>query len=67
MRRYFCLYVAVALTFSDLAVAIAEQSGRWELEERRSFIFTLSYKQSASINDQTATSELAFFAIKGTV
>jgi hypothetical protein len=60
MRRYFCLYVAVALTFSDLAVAIAEQSGRWELEERRSFIFTLSYKQSAFINDQTVTSELAF-------
>ena len=60
MRRYVCFYVALALTFTDLAAAIAEESGRWELEERRSFIFTLSYKQSASINNQTATSELAF-------
>lgn len=60
MRRYFCLYVALALTFTDLAAAIAEESGRWELEERRSFIFTLSYKQATSINNQTATSELAF-------
>jgi hypothetical protein len=63
MRRYFCLYVALALTFTDLATAIAEESGRWELEERRNFIFTLSHKQSASINDQIATS-LPFCAIK---
>jgi hypothetical protein len=30
------------------------------LEERPNFIFTLSYKQSATVNDQIATSELAF-------
>ena len=39
---------------------MAEVYGKWELEQRRSFIFTLSYKQSASINNQTATSELGF-------
>ena len=39
--------------------ANAEDDGKWQLEERRSFIFTLSYKQSAYINDQLATSELA--------
>ena len=60
MRRYFSFCGALALTFTDLAVAIAEENGKWELEQRRSFIFTLSYKQSASINNQTATSELAF-------
>jgi len=26
-----------------LAVAIAEDHGKWELEQRRSFTFTLSY------------------------
>jgi hypothetical protein len=39
---------------------MADVYGKWELEQRRSFIFTLSYKQSASINNQTATSELGF-------
>jgi hypothetical protein len=45
-----------------LAAANAEDVGKWkwELEQRRDFIFTLSYKQSASINNKTATSELAF-------
>ena len=40
-------------------MATAENS-KWELEQRRSFIFTLSYKQSATINNRRATSELAF-------
>ena len=43
-----------------LAAANGEDVGKWELEQRRDFIFTLSYKQSASINNKTATSELAF-------
>ena len=34
--------------------------GKWELEERRGFVFTLSYKQSKFIDNQTASSELAF-------
>jgi hypothetical protein len=42
-----------------LAAANAEDVRKWELEQRRDSIFTLSYKQSAYINDQLATSELA--------
>jgi hypothetical protein len=40
-----------------LAAANAEDVGKWkwELEQRRDFIFTLSYKQSASINNKTGT------------
>ena len=60
MRRYISFCIAMALYFADLAVAVAEDHGTWELEQRRSFIFTLSYKQSVSVNNQTATSELAF-------
>jgi hypothetical protein len=59
MRRYFACCIAVAVNFIVLAAANAESGGKWELEERRSFIFTLSYKQSTSINGQSATSELA--------
>ncbi len=32
----------------------------WDLEQRGKALFALSYKQSASINNKTATSELAF-------
>jgi hypothetical protein len=59
MRRYVSPCIAAGLYFTCLAVAVA-QSGKWELEQRRNFIFTLSYKQSEFINNQTATSELAF-------
>jgi hypothetical protein len=41
-----------------LAAANAEDDGKWELEERRSFIFTLSYKQSAHI---TRKSQSVYF------
>ena len=59
MRRYLSAYIAVALYVIGPTVGLAG-SGKWELEQRRNFIFTLSYKQSASINNQTATSEVAF-------
>jgi hypothetical protein len=59
MRRYFARCIAVAVNVMVFAAANAEDHGKWELEERRSFIFTLSYKQSTYINDQLATSELA--------
>ena len=59
MRRYFACCIAVAVNFTVLAAANAEDDGKWQLEERRDFIFTLSYKQSAYINDQLVTSELA--------
>jgi hypothetical protein len=59
MCRYVACCIAVIVNFTLLAAANAEDHGKWELEERRSFIFTLSYKQSTYINDQLATSELA--------
>jgi len=59
MRRYFACCIAVIVNLTLLAAANAEDHGKWELEERRSLIFTLSYKQSKYINDQLATSELA--------
>jgi hypothetical protein len=65
MRRYILFCIAMALYFADLAVAIAGDHGKWELEQRRSFIFTLSYKQSVSISNQTATSEFAFLCDLG--
>ena len=62
MRRYIstCLHIAVALYFIGLTGAIAESYGEWVLEQRGGFIFTLSFKQSASVNNLLATSELAF-------
>ena len=59
MRRYFACCIAAAVNFTVLAAANAEDDSKWQLEERRNFIFTLSYKQSTYINDQLATSELA--------
>ncbi len=59
MRRYFAYCIAAAVNFTVLAPANAEDGSEWQLEERRNFIFTLSYKQSTYINDQLATSELA--------
>lgn len=58
MRQSIFLCFAVALCFAELSVAIAEE-GKWELEQRRTVVLTLSYKQSATINHQTETSELA--------
>jgi hypothetical protein len=46
MRRYFACCIAVVVIFTVLAAANAEDDGKWEPEQRRSFIFTLSYKQS---------------------
>ena len=60
MRQFLSCFITVALNFAVFAAAHAEDDGEWELEQRRSAVFTLSYKQSASIDNQTATSELAF-------
>jgi hypothetical protein len=60
MRRYFaCCIAAAAVNFTVLAAANAGDDSKWQLEERRNFIFTLSYKQSTYINNQPTTSELA--------
>ena len=60
MPRYFFLCIAAALNAAVIAAAFAEENGKWELEQRGRSLFALSYKQSASINNQTVTSELGF-------
>jgi hypothetical protein len=54
------LYIALALYLTGVSAVKAENYGEWVLEQRGSFIVTLSFKQSASVNNQLATSELAF-------
>ena len=55
------LYIALVLCLIGLGAAKAENFGEWVLEQRGgSFMVTLSFKQSASVNNQLATSELAF-------
>ena len=55
------LYIALVLCLIGLSGAKAENFGGWVLEHRGgSFMATLSFKQSASVNNQLATSELAF-------
>ena len=59
------LYIALILCLIGLGGAKAENFGEWVLEQRGgSFIVTLSFKQSASVHNQLATSELAFIATK---
>ena len=60
MRGYFFFCIAAALHSAVVASALAEENGKWDLEQRGKSLFALSYKQSASISNQTATSELAF-------
>ena len=45
MRR-FLLYTALALNFSALAATAADRYGGWLLEQPRSSVRTLSFKQS---------------------
>src|SRR5260221_1740308 len=59
MRR-FLLYTASALYFSVVAASAADRYGDWLLEQPRSSVLTLSFKQSVPLNDKIATSELGF-------
>ncbi len=60
MRR-FGLYAAVTLCVCGVsATPAAERFGQWWLEQPEDFIFALSFKRSISLDDRTATSELAF-------
>jgi hypothetical protein len=59
MRR-FLLYTALALYFSVPSATAADRYGVWLLEQPRSAVFTLSFKQSVPLNDKVATSELGF-------
>jgi hypothetical protein len=59
MRR-FVLYTALALYFSAHSAPAADRFGEWLLEQPRSFVLTLSFKQSVPLNEKIATSELGF-------
>ena len=59
MRR-FLPYTALALYLSVLPATAADRYGGWLLEQPRSSVFTLSFKQSVPRNGKIATSELGF-------
>ena len=56
----FLLYTALALNFSAPAVTAADRYGGWLLEQPRSFVLTLSFKQSVQLNNKIRTLELGF-------
>ena len=45
------LYTALALNFSALAVTATDRYGGWLLEQQRSYVHTLSFKQSVQFNN----------------
>jgi hypothetical protein len=59
MRR-FLPYTALALYFSVPGAAAADRYGQWLLEQPRSSVLTLSFKQSVPLRNKIATSELGF-------
>jgi hypothetical protein len=56
----FLPYTALALYFSVFSATAADRYGEWLLEQPRSSVLTLSFKQSVPLNDKIATSELGF-------
>ena len=56
----FLLNTALALYLSVLPATAADRYGEWLLEQPRSAVFTLSFKQSVPRNSKIATSELGF-------
>ena len=56
----FLLYTALALNFSAPAVTAADRHGGWLLEQPRSLVLTLSFKQSVQLNNKIRTLELGF-------
>ena len=59
MDRWLSVCVVGAMCLTGVTLATA-QGGKWELEERRGYMFSLFYKQSKYIDDEMASSELAF-------
>jgi hypothetical protein len=53
-------YLALALNLCVLDANAAERYGEWLLEQPRSSVLTLSFKQSAPLDDKMTTSELGF-------
>ena len=60
MRRFLVLYAALALYFTEPAATASDRYGEWLLEQPRSSVLTLSFKQSIPINKNLTTSELGF-------
>ena len=56
----FLLYTALALNFSALAVTATDRYGGWLLEQPRSSVRTLSFKQTVQLNNKIETLELGF-------
>jgi hypothetical protein len=56
----FLLYTALALNFSALAATATDRSGGWLLEQPRSSVRTLSFKQTIQLNNKIETMELGF-------
>jgi hypothetical protein len=54
------LYTALALNFSSLAVTATDRYGGWLLEQPRSSVRTLSFKQTVQLNNKIETLELGF-------
>ena len=54
----FLLYTALGLNFSMLAATATDRYGGWLLEQPRSSVHTLSFKQSVQLNDKIETLEL---------
>lgn len=56
----FLLYTALALTFSALAATATDRYGGWLLEQPRTSVHTLSFKQSVQLNNKIRTLELGY-------
>ena len=56
----FRFLFTLALTFCVFGANAAERYGEWLLEQPRSSVVALSFKQSAPLDDKMATSELGF-------
>jgi hypothetical protein len=59
MHRFF-LCTALALHLNVTAATAKDRYGEWLLEQPRSYALTLTFKQSASLDNKIATSELGF-------
>jgi hypothetical protein len=56
----FLLYAVLALNLSARAVTATDRSGGWLLEQPRSSVRTLSFKQTVQLNNKIETLELGF-------
>jgi hypothetical protein len=60
----FLLCTALVLYFSVPAATAGERYGEWLLEQPRTSVLTLTFKQSIPRGDKLATSELGFVCDK---